>query len=84
MQKETRLKKFNTLAVPMITHGCETWALKKSDKRKIAAAKMKFMRRTVGVTLRKKVSPETITLELGVMPVVKKIKPYTKNWRIYI
>ena len=27
------------LAVPMIIHGCETWALKKSDKRRFAMAR---------------------------------------------
>ena len=43
MHKETRLEGYNLLAVPMITYGCETWALKKSDRRRIAAAQMKFM-----------------------------------------
>ena len=74
MRKKTRLRVCNTLAVPMITYRCETWALKKSGKRRIAAAEIKFEKRTVGVTLRDRVRSETITWELGVRPVMKKIK----------
>ena len=51
MQKETRVKVYNTFAVPMITYGCKNWALKKSDKRRIAVAEMKFTRRMVEGTL---------------------------------
>ena len=52
VQKETRLMKvYSTLAVLMIAYGCETYALKKSDKEEFAAAEMKFMGRTAGVTL---------------------------------
>ena len=53
------------LAVPMITYRCENWALKKSVKRRIAAAEMKFLRRTTRVTLKGRVRSKTIALELG-------------------
>ncbi|HYS62000.1 MAG TPA: reverse transcriptase family protein [Gemmatimonadales bacterium] len=84
VQKETRLKVYNTLAVPMITYGCEVWALKKTDKRRITAAEMKFMRRTAGVTLRDRIKSETITSNLGVTPIMKKIKSYRKKWRNHV
>ena len=64
VQKEFGLKVYNTLTVSMITCRQVVLALKKFNKRRIAAAKMKFMRRTIGVTLRNMVRSETITLEL--------------------
>src|SRR6266550_2781532 len=84
VQKETRMKVYNTLAVPMITYGCEVWALKKTDKRRITAAEMKFMRRTAGVTLRDRIKSETITSNLGVTQIMKKIKSYRKKWRNHV
>ena len=84
VRKETRLKVYNTLAIPMMTYGSEVWALKKSDKRRITAAEMKFMRRTAGVTLRDRVPSEKITADLGVKPVMKKIKQYRKDWRNHV
>ena len=65
------------LAVPMITYRCDTWALKKSDER-IAAAGMKFMKRTLGVTLRDRIRSETIASKLEVTPIMKKINPAEK------
>ena len=48
---ETRLKVYHMLAVPVITYGCETLTMKKSDKSRIAVPEIKFMTRTVEVTL---------------------------------
>ena len=79
MQKEIRLKVYNMLAVPMITYGCETWTLKKSDEKRIAVAEIKFMRRTARVTPRDRARSETMTLEPGVMQIMKKIESYRKK-----
>ena len=66
------------LTVPMKPHRCETWALKESDKRRRTMAEMKFMRRMARVIIRDRVRSETTTLELGVTPIMKKIKSYRK------
>lgn len=83
-RRETRLKVYNTLAVPMLTYGSETWALKKSEKKRIEAAEMRFMRRTAGVTLRDRKRSEEIRETLNVTPVIKRIKQYRKNWREHV
>ena len=67
---------YNTLAVPTLTYGCENWAMKKSDKRRITAAEMRFMRRTAGVTLNDRIRSEEITDSLGVTPILQRIKNY--------
>jgi len=48
--KKTRIKLHNTLALPVLLYGGETWTIKASDARRITAAEMKYMRRTAGYT----------------------------------
>jgi len=48
--KKTRMKLYNTLALPVLLYGSETWTVKARDARRITAAEMKYMRRTVGYT----------------------------------
>jgi hypothetical protein len=47
---KTRIKLYNTLALPVLLYGSETWTVKASDARRITAAEMKYMRRTAGYT----------------------------------
>src|SRR6266576_453431 len=82
--REMRIKVYNTLAIPMLTYGSEIWALRKTDKRRIKAAEMRFMRRTAGVTLRDRIHSENIRNMVGVTSVVKRIKTYRKNWRTHV
>ena len=44
----------------MLTYGSKTWALRKIDKKRVKAAKMRFMRLTAGVTLRDGVRSEDV------------------------
>ena len=46
--KKTRIKLYNTLALPVLLYGSETWTVKARDARRITAAEMKYMRRTAG------------------------------------
>ena len=39
------------MAVPVLMYGCVNWSLKRSDKRKIEAAEMRFLRPMAGYTL---------------------------------
>ena len=39
------------MAVPVLMYGSENWSLNRSDKRKIEAAEMRFLRTTAGHTL---------------------------------
>jgi len=48
--KKTRIKLYNTLALPVLFYGSETWTIKARDARRITAAEMKYMRRTAGYT----------------------------------
>ena len=46
--KKTTIKLYNTLALPVLLYGSETWTVKARDARRITAAEMKYMRRTAG------------------------------------
>jgi len=48
--KKTRIKLYNTLALPVLLYGSETWIIKARDARRITAVEMKYMRRTAGYT----------------------------------
>jgi hypothetical protein len=48
--KKTRIKLYNTLALPVLLYGSETWTVKARDARRITAAEMKYMRRTARYT----------------------------------
>jgi len=47
--KKTRIKLYNTLGLPVLLYGSETWTVKASDTRRITAAEMKYIR-TAGYT----------------------------------
>ena len=44
------LTSHNTLALPVLFYGSETWTIKARDPRRITAAEMKYMRRRAGYT----------------------------------
>jgi len=48
--RKTRINLYNTLALPVLLYGSETWTVKASDARRITAAQMKYMRRRAGYT----------------------------------
>jgi len=46
--KKTRIKLYNTLAVPGFLNGSENWTIKRRNTRRITAAGMKYVRKTAG------------------------------------
>jgi hypothetical protein len=57
--KKSRIKLYNTLALPVLLYGSDTWTIKGRDTRRITAAEMKYTRRTaeyIGTDYKKKCS----------------------------
>jgi hypothetical protein len=50
VQKHTRIKVYKTIARPILTYVSEAWTIRKSDRTRITANEMKFLRRTAGYT----------------------------------
>jgi hypothetical protein len=77
--KKTRIKLYNTLALPVLLYGSETWTIKSRDARRITAAEMKYMRRTAGYTWTDCKTNLHIAKELEITTVLDKLLEYKRN-----
>ena len=78
--KTTRIKLYNTLALPILLYGSATWTVKARDARRITAAEMKYMRRTAGCTWTDYKTSIQIAKELKITPILDKLLGYKRNW----
>jgi len=78
--KKTRIKLYNTLALPVLLYGSEIWTIKARDARRITAAEMKYMRRTAGYTRTDYKTNTQIVTELKITPILDKLLEYKRNW----
>jgi len=82
--KKTGIKLYNTLALPVLLYGSETWTTKARDARRITAGEMKYMRRTAGYTRKDYKTNTQITKELKITPILDKLLEYKRNWITYL
>jgi hypothetical protein len=80
VRKETVLKFYKTLAVPVLLYGAENWTLTVPQKKRIEAAKMKLLRPLAGYTLRDHKYNDDICSELGVQSITEILDIYRTNW----
>jgi len=78
--KKTRVKRYNTLALPVLLYGSETWNIKASDARRITAAVMKYKRRTAGYAWTDYKTNAQIAKELKITPLLDKLLEYKRSW----
>jgi len=78
--KKTRIKLYNTPALPVLLYGSETWTTKASDARRITAAEMKYMRRTAGYTLTDYKTNAQIAKVLKITQILEKLLEYKRSW----
>jgi len=72
------------MAVLVLVYGIENWSLNRSDKRKIEAAEVRFLRPMVGYTLWDKKRSTNIREHLGIFNINGKLLQYKINWREHI
>jgi hypothetical protein len=77
--KETRIKLYNTLALPILLYDSEMWAIKVRDANRITAAEMKYMR-TAGYIQTDYKTNTQIAKELEITPILDKLLEYKRNW----
>ena len=82
--KKTRIKLYNTLALPVLFFGSETWTVKARDARRITAAEMKYMRRTADYTRTDCKTNTQIAKKLKITPILDKLLEYKRNWIQYV
>jgi hypothetical protein len=76
VQKFSRIKLYNALAVPILLHGSEIWTFEKRIKERLTTVEMKFFRRTAGYTLFDHKRKEEALEELKVEPIAGKPRRY--------
>ena len=72
------------MTVPVLMYSSDNWSLNLSDKRKIEAAEMRFLRPTAGYTLLDKKISSDIREQLGIFNINDKLTQYKINWREHI
>jgi hypothetical protein len=77
--KETRIELYNTLALPVLLYGSETWTIRARDDRRITAAEMRYMRRIAGCTWTDYRTNTQIAKELKITPILDKLLEYKRN-----
>jgi hypothetical protein len=80
VQKSSRMKIYNTLAIPALIYGSKIWTLIQQDKSLLKASEMKFLRRTTENNLLDHKKNEDLLQELNTTPVLEKITKYRHNW----
>jgi len=64
---------YNTLALPVLLYGSESWTIKARDARIITAADMKYMTRTAGYIWTDYKTNTQIAKELKITPFLDKL-----------
>ena len=82
--QETQMKFYKTLAVPVITYGCENWSLNRTEKRKIESSEMKFLRSVAGFTLLDQQKSEDIRRQLNIFKLDERMKQQKQDWHNHI
>lgn len=83
-RRDTVLKFYKTMAVPVLAYGAETWAMNRSDKRIIETAEMRFLRYVAGCTLRDHIRSEDIRAHLNIFCLNKRIEENQVQWKEHI
>jgi hypothetical protein len=78
--KETRIKLYKTLALPVLLYGSETWTIKARDAGRITVAETKYMRRTAGYIWTDYKTNTQIAKELKITSILDKLLEYKRNW----
>jgi hypothetical protein len=84
VKKHKRIKVYKTLARPILTYGSEAWTICKSDRTRITAKEMKFLRETAGYTKLDKKRNTEILRELKINSVPEHIDQYRNNWQQHV
>ena len=78
--RKTRIKLYNTLALPTLLYGSESWTIKATDASRIRAAEMRYMRKTAGYTWSDYKSNTEVIKELKITPVLEKLENHKTKW----
>ena len=80
LSRKAKLSIYRSIYVPTLTYGHELWVVTERTRSRIQAAKMSFLRRVAGLSLRDKVRSSDIRRELGVEPLLLRVERSQLRW----
>jgi hypothetical protein len=83
-RKETNLKFYKIMAVPVLLYGSEIWTPRKRDWSRIQAAEMKYLRTVKGCTRLDQIRNKYIRNEFGISPFSEKIVEYRNKRKSHL
>jgi hypothetical protein len=78
--KKTKIKLYNTLALPTLLYSSEYWTIKARDTTRITASEIKYMRLPAGYTWTDHKTNADTAKELNITPVLDKVQDYKRKW----
>lgn len=83
-RRETQLKMYKVMAVPVLLYGSESWVLTRKKSSNIQASEMRFLRAVKGCSLLDQLRNENIRNDLNIFSIVDKIKEKRSAWSQHI
>ncbi|TWW65163.1 hypothetical protein D4764_21G0000630 [Takifugu flavidus] len=78
--QKAKLSIYRSIFVATLTYGHELWVMTERTRSRVQAAKMSFLRRVAGLSLRDRVRSSAIWKELGVEPLLLRVERSQMRW----
>ncbi|KAK0130608.1 putative uncharacterized transposon-derived protein F52C9.6 [Merluccius polli] len=80
LSQKANLSIYQLIYVPALTYGHELWVVTERTRLRVQAAKISFLRRVAGLSLRDRVRSSVIREELGVDPLLHRVEKSQMRW----
>ncbi|KAK0145481.1 putative uncharacterized transposon-derived protein F52C9.6 [Merluccius polli] len=80
LSRKAKLSIYQSIFIPALTYGHELWVVTERTRLRVQAAKMIFLRRVAGLSLRDRVRSSVIREELGVDPLLLRVERSQMRW----
>ncbi|TWW64273.1 hypothetical protein D4764_03G0012810 [Takifugu flavidus] len=80
LSRKAKLSIYRSIFVPTLTYGHELWVMTERTRSRVQAARMSFLRRVAGLSLRDRVRSSAIREELGVEPLLLRVERSQMRW----
>lgn len=77
---KTKMSVYDSVFVPILIFGCESWVLNKKHKSMLQSMEMKYLRKVLGITRRNRVRNVNIREQLQAQSVISKIENRQLAW----
>ncbi|TWW73493.1 hypothetical protein D4764_15G0008870 [Takifugu flavidus] len=84
LSQKAKLSIYRSIFIPTLTYGHELWVMTERTRSRVQAAKMSFLRRVAGLSLRDRVRSSAIREELAVEPLLLRVERSQMRWLVHL